>query len=274
MTREGRQTAQQLIKAQAYGNDFLIAPVVDGAPADGATKARQICDRHHGVGADGLIFATVTDAGAETHLFNRDGSRAEVSGNGVRCVAAWLAHDRALRPGAQLTIVTGAGPKRLTLLGSSGARATFVATMGHPAGMAERVFDLDGEEIRATVLSMGNPHCVVFGELSHARLQRIGPGLGTHTAFLEGTNVELARLEGADRLRILIWERGVGPTASSGTGTCAAAVAAMTHHGASRRLEVAAPGGLQCVEWTDDGVTLEGWAELVARVEWPLTSLL
>ncbi|HEY6357982.1 MAG TPA: hypothetical protein VIX35_07035, partial [Vicinamibacterales bacterium] len=141
----GRQTVQQLIKAQAYGNDFLIAPVADGAPVDGATQARQICDRHHGVGADGLIFATLTDAGAETELFNRDGSRAEVSGNGIRCIAAWLAHDRVLRPGAQVTVGTGAGSKRLTLVGSSGTRATFVAAMGHPTGMAERALDLDGE---------------------------------------------------------------------------------------------------------------------------------
>jgi len=258
-----------LIKAHAYGNDFLIAPVADRAPADGAAQARQICDRHQGVGADGLIFATQIDAVAETELFNCDGTRAEVSGNGVRCVAAWLAHDRALRPGAQLTIGTGAGPKRLTLLESSGARVTFVAMMGHPTGMAEQVFDLHGEAIRATVLSMGNPHCVVFGDLSDTRLRRIGQGLATHAAFPEGTNVELACLEGADRVRILIWERGVGPTASSGTGTCAAAVAAMAHHGASRRVDVEAPGGLQRVEWTDDGVTLVGWAELVAWVKWP-----
>ena len=188
--------------------EVLIAPVADGAPADSAAEARQICDRHRGVGADGLIFATLTDAGAETELFNCDGSRAEVSGNGVRCVAAWLAHDRALRPGAQLTIGTGAGPKRLTFLESSGARATFVAMMGHPTGMAEQAFDLHGEVIRATVLSMGNPHCVVFGDLSDTRLRRIGQGLATHAAFPEGTNVELI-----DE-RVLIPERvGVGGTA-------------------------------------------------------------
>jgi diaminopimelate epimerase len=263
------KTSHQLIKAQAYGNDFLIAPVVGGAPADGAHQARQICDRRHGVGADGLIFATITDAGAETELFNCDGSRAEVSGNGVRCVAAWLAHDRGLEPGSRVTIGTGAGPKRLTLLESSETRSTFEAGMGHPTGLAERVLDLHGEAIRASVLSMGNPHCVVFGDLTDERLQRIGRGLATHAVFPGGTNVELARLEAPDRVRILIWERGVGPTASSGTGTCAAAVAAIAHQGASRRLEVAAPGGVQRVEWTDDGVALVGWAELVARVEWP-----
>jgi|SRR5579863_1689724 len=259
----------QLIKAQAYGNDFLIAPVAGGAPADGAERARLVCDRRHGVGADGLIFAQPTDAGAETELFNCDGGRAEVSGNGVRCVAAWLTHERALRPGSRLTIGTGAGPKRLTLLESAKGRSTFEAAMGHPTGLAERVLELHGEVVRASVLSMGNPHCVVFGDVTDERLQRLGRGLTTHAAFPAGTNVELAQLEAANRIRILIWERGVGPTASSGTGTCAAAVAAIAHHGASRRIDVAAPGGLQSVEWTDDGVSLVGWAELVARVDWP-----
>jgi diaminopimelate epimerase len=259
----------QLIKAQAYGNDFLIAPIDGAAPVDGAERARQVCDRRHGVGADGLIFARATDAGAETELFNCDGSRAEVSGNGVRCVAAWLAHERALQPGSRVTIGTGAGPKRLTLLELTKARSTFEAAMGHPTGLAERVLDVDGEAVRVSVLSMGNPHCVVFGDLTEERLHRIGRRLATLPEFPAGTNVELARLEAANRLRILIWERGVGPTASSGTGTCAAAVAAIAHHGADRRIDVAAPGGLQSVEWTGDGVSLVGWAELVARVDWP-----
>jgi diaminopimelate epimerase len=268
---KGLKAEHQLIKAQAYGNDFLIAPVADGAPADGARRARQICDRRLGVGADGLIFATITDLGAETELFNSDGSRAEVSGNGVRCVAAWLAYERALKPGSQVIVGTGAGPKRLTLLESSEARATFEATMGHPTGVGERALDLHGETIRASVLSMGNPHCVVFGDLTDERLERIGRGLATLAVFPEGTNVELARLEAPDRVRMLIWERGVGPTASSGTGSCAAAVAAIAHHGASRRIEVAAPGGLQRVEWTEEGVSLVGWAELVARMAWPFS---
>jgi diaminopimelate epimerase len=261
----------QLIKAQAYGNDFLIAPVAGSAPEDGAERARRVCDRRHGVGADGLIFARTTDAGAETELFNCDGSRAEVSGNGVRCVAAWLAYERALQPGSWVTIGTGAGPKRLTLLESTVTRSTFEAAMGHPTGLAERVLDLDGEAVRASVLSMGNPHCVVFGDLTDERFQRIGRRLATHAEFPAGTNVELARLEASNRLRILIWERGVGPTASSGTGTCAAAVAAIAHHAADRRIDVAAPGGLQSVEWTNDGVSLVGWAELVAKVDWPFS---
>jgi diaminopimelate epimerase len=258
----------RLIKAQAYGNDFLIAP--GPAPADGAALAVRLCDRHHGVGADGLIFADLTVDGARTLIFNQDGSPAEVSGNGVRCVAAWIARERHLPPGGTLVVTTAAGPKRLTLLGRSGAQWSFLAAMGQPTDVHERVIDLDGEAVRASVLNMGNPQCVVFGDLTRARLDRLGRGLATHATFRDGTNVELAALDSPTDLRILIWERGVGPTTSSGTGTCAAAVAAIAHHGAPRRLDVTAPGGRQRVEWTSEGVMLEGWAELVARVEWPL----
>jgi diaminopimelate epimerase len=258
----------RLIKAQAYGNDFLIAP--GPAPSDGPSVARRLCDRHHGVGADGLIFTELTEDGARTHIFNQDGSPAEVSGNGVRCVAAWIARARHLQPGASIVVTTAAGPKRLTLLSRTGSHWTFLAAMGQPTGLEERVIDLHGEAVRASLLSMGNPQCVVFGDLTQARLDRLGRGLATHVTFKDGTNVELAFLETRTHLRILIWERGVGPTSSSGTGTCAAAVAAIAHHDAPPRLEVTAPGGRQVVEWTSDGVMLEGWAEVVAQVDWPL----
>jgi diaminopimelate epimerase len=258
----------RLIKAQAYGNDFLIE---EGAvPHDAPRRAREACDRHHGVGADGLVFVERTPEGARTHLFNADGSRAEVSGNGVRCVAAWLAHLRHTPAGESLAIETQAGTKSLTLLDRAGHRLTFRANMGEPSNVIEREIDVNGERLIASVLSMGNPQCVVFGEVTDARLHALGGPLATHTLFPEGTNVELAEFDGTDRVRILIWERGVGPTSSSGTGTCAAAVAAIAHRGAPRRLHVHAPGGSQEVVWTEAGVFLTGWAELVATVDWPL----
>jgi diaminopimelate epimerase len=265
----------RLIKAQAYGNDFLIADVT-GAPdaGDRADVARRVCDRHHGVGADGLIFVTRTPAGADSQLFNRDGSVAEVSGNGVRCVGAWLAREQSLSPGGTLTIGTAAGPKVLTLISVTGARSTMRADMGRPSAVRERAIDIGGEIVAAYLLSMGNPQCVVFGDatgLTEARLARVGGALAVHPSFPEGTNVELASLESPARLRILIWERGVGPTSSSGTGTCAAAVAAIVRHGAAKALDVTAPGGTQRVELTDAGVVmLEGWAEVVAGIEWPI----
>src|SRR5699024_10887000 len=114
-----------------------------------------------------------------------------------------------------------------------------------------------------SILSVGNPQCVILGTLpDENRFNRLGPALSTHAMFPAGTNVEFAQVERADRVRILIWERGVGPTTSSGTGSSASAVAAAAHGGAAREVDVIAPGGVQRVEWRDEGIYLTGWAEL------------
>ena len=125
-----------------------------------------------------------------------------------------------------------------------------------------------GETVEAVVLRVGNPQCVVLGPVNEERLARLGSALAVHPFFPHGTNVELAAVEAPDRVRILIWERGVGPTAASGTGACAAAVAASAFGGAEREVDVVAPGGTQRVEWTDEGLWLTGAAELVARIDW------
>jgi diaminopimelate epimerase len=116
---------------------------------------------------------------------------------------------------------------------------------------------------------MGNPQCVIVGQLpDEARFRTVGAALENHTMFPEGTNVEFAAVESPTRVRILIWERGVGPTTSSGTGSCAALVAAAAFGGAARDADVIAPGGSQRVEWNDDGVYLTGWAEVVCEGHW------
>jgi len=258
-----------LVKAHAYGNDFLLVPAhlvteVEDLPA----LARRACDRHRGVGGDGLMVFEETTTGARTRLFNADGSQAEVSGNGVRCAAAWLARTRRLARGSTLVIETMAGPKRLVLLESAGARFMFRAEMGPPTDLREVSLDVGGEAVTVVVLRVGNPQCVVLGPVTEERLHRLGAGLTNHVFFPEGTNVDLASVEAPDRVRILIWERGVGPTESSGTGTCAAAVAAAAYGGANRSVEVIAPGGTQHVEWTSNEILLTGWAENVASIEW------
>ena len=259
----------RLIKAHAYGNDFLIAPEQEiPDDVDRPDLTRMLCDRHRGVGADGVMFVRVTETGAVSRLLNADGSRAEVSGNGVRCLAAWLARDRSLTPGARITVETDAGPKRLTLLDTSGGRFEFRADMGRPAHVREETLDVGGGPLKVVVLSVGNPQCVVLGPATEARLHALGSVLAVHPFFPEGTNVELADVESADRVRILIWERGVGPTESSGTGTCAAAVAAAMFGGARRTVDVIAPGGVQRVEWTDETIWLTGWAEVIAEIRW------
>jgi diaminopimelate epimerase len=258
-----------LIKAHAYGNDFLLTAAADVAgERDLAGLARRLCHRHSGIGADGLLILETSGKRARMRLLNADGSPSELSGNGVRCVAAWLVDQEDLQAGDDVTVDTDAGPKTLTLLERAGRRSTFRAAMGPPENVREEHIDLGEQMVTAVTLRVGNPQCVVLGPATEGRLHAIAGPLAIHPHFPEGTNVELADVEASDRVRILIWERGVGPTSSSGTGTCAAAVAAAAYGGASRQVEVIAPGGSQTVEWTPDNLWLTGWAELIGRMDW------
>jgi diaminopimelate epimerase len=258
----------KLVKAHAYGNDFLLTSAPLPAGTDGAGLARAVCDRHRGVGADGLIVVERRVNGAHMSLYNADGSRPEISGNGLRCIGAWVAIADGLQAGADLVIETDAGARPLRVLSREGNRVTFRTGMGHPEGI--RVVDLPvgDSTVSAVVLRVGNPQCIVLGPATPERLHRIGAALAVHPYFPEGTNVALVEVQSPGHIRILIWERGVGPTMSSGTGTCASAVAAAAHGGANRTVIVEAPGGSQTVEWLDDGLWLTGWAEVVAGVEW------
>jgi diaminopimelate epimerase len=272
--RSSRLTSKlAVIKAHAYGNDFILVPA-DAARTftvrdDWAGLARALCDRHHGIGADGLISHTVSSQGATMALWNADGSASELSGNGLRCLAAVVARTQCLAAGSTITVETDAGVKALELLAQEGERYTFRAALGPPENVRQVVIPVGGESITASVLRLGNPQCVVLGPLpDRERFNRLGPALATHAMFPAGTNVEFASVEAPDRVRILIWERGVGPTTSSGTGASASAVAAAAHGGAARELDIVAPGGTQRVEWRDEGVYLTGWAEIVLEGEW------
>ena len=260
--------ALRVSKAHAYGNDFLFAPAEE-AHGDPAALARAMCHRHHGIGADGLILYGLAPGTATMTLLNADGSRSELSGNGLRCLAALVARAQYLSPGATVRVETDAGVKTLDLLERAGERYTFRAALGQPEDIRQEAIPVLGETLTASVLNMGNPQCVVIGPLPDAdRFNRFGPALSTHAMFPAGTNVEFAHVEAPDRVRILIWERGVGPTTSSGTGSSASAVAAAAHGGASRAVDVVAPGGTQRVEWRDDGVYLTGWADVVLEGTW------
>jgi diaminopimelate epimerase len=263
-----------LVKAHAYGNDFLLVPMAAAAALgrttgdEMAALARTACDRHSGVGADGLILYDARSDAVTMTLFNADGSPSELSGNGVRCLATLVARTREIGPGGAVTIHTGAGTKHLELLAREGERYTWRAALGQPEDVRRLVIDAGGELVSATVLRVGNPQCVVLGPLpDRERFLRLGSALAVHSMFPEGTNVEFAHVETPGVIRILIWERGVGPTSSSGTGTCASAVAAAAYGGAVREVDVVAPGGTQHVEWRDEGVYLTGWAEIVFEGE-------
>jgi diaminopimelate epimerase len=257
-----------IVKAHAYGNDFLLARA-DGVRGDLPALARAACHRQTGVGADGLIVYTLRERGATMKLLNADGSWSELSGNGLRCLAALVARGQGLRPGLTISIDSDAGVKTLDFLARDGCRYEFRAAMGHPADLRQVEITAAGETVSATVLRTGNPQCVVLGPLPTTdRFNALGPALSTHPMFPAGTNVEFVQVDAPDRIRILIWERGVGPTSSSGTGSTAAAVAAAAHGGASRSIDVMAPGGLQHVDWRESGAYLTGWAELVLDGEW------
>ena len=270
-------TDLRVAKAHAYGNDFLFVEVRAARTFEDAARfnnlqvrddlsdlARTLCSRHTGIGADGLILFDLRDRGATMRVLNADGSPSELSGNGLRCLAALVASKQELRVGDVVTVETVAGTKTLELLAIAGHRYTFRAALGPPADIRKVEIPVLGETVIASVLSVGNPQCVVLGPLPDAeRFNRFGPALSAHAIFPAGTNVEFAHVEAPDRVRILIWERGVGPTTSSGTGSSASAVAAAAHGGAAREVDVIAPGGTQRVEWRDDGIYLTGWAEVL-----------
>ncbi len=269
--------ALDLVKAHAYGNDFLLT--LDSSVSKGLRRAwaKLLCDRHSGVGADGIIFYAPTTAGAQMVLLNADGSDSEVSGNGLRCLAALVAcgglagGNRVPSPelGRKMVIDTDAGPKAVRLQEVVDGRLVFEAEMGPPKDVRQERLYVEGESHEVVVLSVGNPQCVVLMQLpERSRFLKLGASLSLHDMFPEGTNVELAEVLSPNRVRILIWERGVGPTLASGTGACAAAVAAVTFGGAGRDLEIEAPGGTQRVVWNEDGLTLTGWAELVWSGQW------
>lgn len=259
-----------VIKAHAYGNDFLYIDQKDVAGPERVSLTRAICERRTGIGADGAIFYGLTPGGAVMQLLNADGSHAEVSGNGARGLAAVLVDVLGFAaPDGVVRLQTDAGEKAFVLVGREGRRPVFRAAMGKPSGLREQTLDVSGEAVGVVTMNVGNPQCVrLEPAVSEARLQRLGPAIERHYAFPEGTNFELAAVEAPDLVRILIWERGVGPTRASGTGACAAAVAAAAYGGAGRDVRVTSPGGSQRVEWLEDGVFLTGWAEVLMRGEW------
>ena len=264
----------QVAKAHAYGNDFLFVPMEQGEGLHLDELSRRLCERHTGIGGDGVIYYTVApDGTARMKLINADGSPSELSGNGLRCLAALVLHQREqakLPPINEVRVDTDAGWKTLSLIGWQGSRYTFRAAMGQPERIVEETLDVLDETLTVTTLAIGNPQCVqLVRQLpDRDRFNRFGPALSTHKRFAEGTNVEFAVVEAPDRVRILIWERGVGPTHASGTGACASAIAAIAHGGASKDIQVIAPGGTQRVEWRDDGIYLTGWAEVVFDGRW------
>jgi diaminopimelate epimerase len=256
-------TAIPFVKASACGNDFLI---IDGmqAPADVPAFTRLICNRHQGVGADGVEWLfPAQDADVRARLFNADGSEAEISGNGTRCVAAYLCAEQAKE---KIVIRTGAGLKTCTLISRSETEYEFEIAMGEPQVADEFPIKLAFGEVRGIPVSMGNPHYVVFVSEFGSGWQADAAEIGSHHDFKHGINVEFVIVRDKNNVEARFFERGVGETQSSGTGSCAAAVAAIVAGKAESPLRVHTPGGVQTVRW-EEQVFLRGAAQLICRGE-------
>jgi diaminopimelate epimerase len=258
----------RLSKYQASGNDFLLVDELDATVGDLDVPA--LCDRWTGVGADGLIrVGRGSTAAFSFDLTNADGTPAEMSGNGMRCLAAWLRDRELVAHGDAIDVETPVGTRHvwLTLEGAT-------VQMGQPnftkaaipmRGPAwetfqEQPLDIgDGRELAATAVSMGNPHLVLFTKEDPERyhLEHIGPALEHHELFPERTNVEFARITD-DAVEVRVWERGVGETLACGTGACAVAVAANEAGRTGQQVAVRFRGGTLHVERRNDGEVLLG----------------
>jgi diaminopimelate epimerase len=267
------------VKASACGNDFLLidsavvassivtSSVDESASAlsDMATLTRRICDRHEGVGADGVEWMYPhAAADVKIRLINADGSEAEISGNGTRCVAAYLCAERSIE---KIRIQTGAGLKTCTLTSRSESDYEFEAEMGEAVVGPELTIKSGASEVRGIRVSMGNPHYVVFVNKFAENWQDEAAQIQRSPEFKQGINVELVVIDGKHDVSVRFFERGVGETQSSGTGSCASAVAAMATGRAESPVQVHTPGGTQTVRQEGKVVFLRGSARLVCRGE-------
>ena len=268
-------------KAHACGNDFLIVAQEKTKLTEIDLKpdlARRLCSRNTGIGADGVeFFAWTGPRAGRIRLYNADGSLAEISGNGTRCVAAWMAEALGSKPGDTLEITTDAGLRvcRINAVRKDGPFSVDVSTdMGVPTVAPHTVRLASGEDVTGIEVSMGNPHFVIVVDnpefaVAGRSWQAIGSEICFHQDFPHQTNVEFVRIVDERAVEIRIFERGVGPTHSSGTGTSAAASAALALKGCVSPLTVLSPGGPQTVEWQGPNteLLLTGPAALIARGE-------
>jgi diaminopimelate epimerase len=282
-------------KLQATGNDFILvdAKTMEG---DWSKLARTMCDRHFGIGADGLILVQDSAvADLKMRIFNSDGSEAEVSGNGLRCFARYAIEkgfgdkmssqmEQGNRP---LTIDTLSGIRKVKAYMSGNRVKQIEVNMGLPQFQPEQIpvtakvdiipilnypLEINGEELTLALLSMGNPHAVSFlsQPTSDFRLAEIGPKIEMHPMFPQRTNFEVARVLSREKIEARVWERGVGETLACGSGACAIAVAAQLLDYVDKQVDITLKGGTLTVSWDRVGeVLLTGPVEEVFTGEWP-----
>lgn len=261
-------------KWHGCGNDFVLIDRIGTGSIEGV-DVKAICDRHFGVGADGVIFALPsTVAGSRMRIFNSDGSEAEMCGNGIRCFAKFLL-ERSIVDAKKIPIETGAGV--LTVEIKDDERVS--VDMGEPILEGARIpvvgfgirriidepISIDGEKFSMTCVSMGNPHCVVFVDsLERIELASIGPKFETHEIFPKKINTEFVEVLDRKTLRMRVWERGAGITLACGTGACATAVAGALSGRSERAVKIILDGGELELEWqANNRVRMTGSARKV-----------
>jgi diaminopimelate epimerase len=259
------------VKAHACGNDFLIIeePLAQRRHAE---LARKLCSRNTSVGADGIEFLDRKGNGELfLRLFNADGSEAELSGNGTRCVAAWLASSEGRQ---DVALGTHGGTRSCHVVEATDPLYLIESEMGVPRVMP-RTIEVPGVgNVAGVMVNVGNPHFVLFVDTddfsAHGQSwQELGAQISTSPLFPHGTNVEFVRLLSSSEIAFRIFERGCGPTTSSGTGTCASSAAAMSIRNLDRELTAVAEGGPQRTVWpaSDAVMRLTGPAEIICRGE-------
>ena len=255
-------------KAHGARNDFVLTWEQQAPMQDYARAARAICDRHTGVGADGWLIVGREGGLPWIRLFNADGSEAELSGNGTRCAGAFLIDTGAA--GDEIRIRTGAGVKYLRLIESNGYEYLFEMNMGRPEVEPENIrrrLELRGGAVDATILCVGNPQCAVFVGDFPLDWRAAGAEIERHPRFPNGTNVSFVKPLDEHTIDVRFFERGVGETMSSGTGSTGAAVAAILRGVAASPVRVMTPAGPLDLRWEGEDVQLVGPAEIVAGGE-------
>jgi diaminopimelate epimerase len=267
-------------KAHGLGNDFILVAEKDApSPAEREGWTRRLCDRHRGIGGDGIILHAPEPDGIHFVLINADGLPGEISGNGLRCLAALAVRNGWAKP--EHTVHTVVGPRRVEVQPAGPGRYRIGTDLGRPGLSSSQVpmaldpprepvvghpVEVLGETVRVTATSMGNPHCAVFlGEpADDGLIARLGPALETHPLFPERTNVEFITVTSREEIRVRFWERGVGPTEASGTGSASAVVASILNGHTDRDVRAVCDGGVLDVSWPEGGAVRQiGEAEIV-----------
>lgn len=292
MNRKNGELAMKFTKMQGLGNDYVYVNCFKETIEDPSAVAKFVSNRNFGIGSDGLILICPSEtADFQMIMYNADGSRGEMCGNGIRCVAKYV-YDYGLTDKTRISVETLGGIKYLDLTVEDGKVCLVKVDMGEPHLAPEEIpiamenkdvgkvideeIDVDGRKYRMTGVSMGNPHTVVYmDDLKELEIEKIGPKFENHPRFPQRINTEFAHVLDEHTVEMRVWERGSGETLACGTGACAVAVASILNGLTKRKVTVELLGGDLIIEWEEDTghVFMTGPAEVVFDGEIDLSGI-